>query len=161
MSIEKQLISKETIDRIFMTIYGIAGFAIFGISANNFSRISSSCTSTFIYNGLVAVLVMGAILVTVTVSYIFCNWRGGDCYGGEKAKGVSELYIGIGSLLSLILTLVLLAIAVEIKKNPDCMNDKGLRVNVWFLFAMCFLLFILSSVASGYIIMKKQKFLAK
>lgn len=154
-------IEKKTIDQIFITLYGVVGFILFAVSANSFSRMNVSCTNPFIYNGMVGILVFGGILMTVALSYMFCNWRGGDCYNGEHAEGVSELYLGMGIIFSLILTMLLLALGVKLKDSPDCMkNGSGLRVNIWFMFTLCLILFVCSATASGYIIQRKEKFLA-
>lgn len=154
-------IEKKTIDQIFMVLYGVVGIILFGVSANSFSVMNVSCTNPFIYNGLVSILVLGGILTTVALAYMFCNWRGGDCYSGQHATNVSEVYLGLGVLLSLFLSLLLLALGVKLKDSKDCMkNGNALRVNIWFMFSMCFLLFLVTSTASGYILSQKEKFLS-
>lgn len=153
------VLEKKSVDQIFMVLFGVIGIILFGLSANSFDQMSSSCTTPIIYDGMVTVLIMGAVLVTMAIGYLFCNWMGGECYNKEGADGVSEIYIGVSCGLSLILTLLLLVMGVKLGQSTDCAST-ALKTNIWFMFVMCLILFLATASTLGYINFQKDKLIA-
>ena len=152
------MVEKKVIDQLFMILFGVFGAMLFGVSANSFNVMKNTCTAPIIYNGMVTVMILGACLLTVALAYFFCNWKGGQCYSGEKAVGVSEFYLGIAGVFSLIMSILLAVMGSKLKDYPDCVaSGVNLRVNIWFMFTLCFALFIACSTATGYIITKRQE----
>jgi len=146
---------KQTIDRIFMVFALVIGALLFGISANSYTVIDSSCTAPIIQDGLLIVMVIGAVLATLAVSYGFCTWKGGNCYSGQASDNTSEFYMSVSAGLSAMLTILLLVMGIKLSELPEC-NSSKLKTNIWFMFSLCFVVTIISGGGVNYMMRDKK-----
>jgi hypothetical protein len=145
---------RKTIDRFFMLLFLVMGILLFGISANTFDKMDSKCTTPVVYNGITTVMVVGAIMVTLSVSYFFCSGKN-QCYTTNDAEDVTEFYLLVSSGLSLMITIILLAVGIKLKSAPSC-NTNGVGTNVWFMFALSLLSFLISAGGAAYILQNRE-----
>ncbi len=115
-------VKKKTLDRMFVLIMGVIGFILFLLAAVAFNNMPDECTAPIIYHGMTIVLVIGAVMVTLAVTYMLCNVKFGECYNQDK-EGSSEIYYYIGSGLSVILTILSIAMLAQISKEDACTKD--------------------------------------
>lgn len=136
---------KKIVDRIYMIIYGIIGAINLFLSMSSFSKIHQSCDNNLVRDGLTTIVTISAVLITVALSYLFCNWRSGDCYA-ENEEGSGEMYMYIGGVVSLLQIALLGTILSRLKGG--CIGDvphatdqqledgKTLKFNVWSMIAL-------------------------
>lgn len=149
---------KKTVDRFFMLMAAIVGILLFSLSAYSFTKMNEACNTSVIYNGMSAVMVIGAVLVTISVLYLYCSKWGGTCDRDDNSNNVSEFYMSITSGISLILVILLGVMGAKLTKTPECIgkastssqNDKEngtwLTVAIWFMFSLCFVGLVLSGL---------------
>lgn len=149
---------KRTVDRIFMIFALIIGLLLFGISANSFSVMNNNCTSAIIQDGFLIVMVIGAIMATLAISYGFCVWRGGACYSGQASDNASEFYMSVFASLASVLAILLLTMGIKLSELPECTagsNGNKLKVNIWFMFALCVVIAGVSGMGVNYMMRDK------
>lgn len=151
---------KELVDRIFMVIFGLLGAFLFGMSNYSFSVMNDNCTTPVIYDGVLVIMILGAVLFTIAVSYLFCVWKGGRCYNpNDPSSSLSEIYIFGSSIITFVLLVILSAVLGKLYKEPSCTgnngvideNGKQLRFNLWLMFGICLVAF-LASIGGNYYI---------
>ena len=146
-------LKQRSVDRTFIIIAGLLDFFMFIISSNSFDKMGDDCTSTVIYDGMVAVMTISAILATLAVSYLLCNMSS-ECYNENKTSEVSEIYLTITSSISFILMILLAVMGGKLPKDEGCNtknpNVNSLKVNIWFMFSIALITFIAGSVGIYY-----------
>lgn len=151
--------NKQNVDIIFMFIFGLFGFSLFVVSANSFNVMKKECTAPIIYNGLLAIMTIGAILTTMAVSYMICNLKNKSCYNEDSVSSlyISDFYLGVSAVLTLILCILSMVMGVSIKNYPMCtVGQPNLKTNIWFIFGTCLVLLIGSVSVLGYNIYEKD-----
>lgn len=126
-----------------MVVYGILGLINFILAAGSFSKIHQSCSSNIVRDGLTVILTISAILITVAVSYMFCNWRTGECYTNNSDNEASEMYAYLSAGISSVQIAVLGAVIPQLKggcvgeqadaTKKDKDNGKTLKINIWMM----------------------------
>lgn len=146
-------LKQKSVDRTFIIISGLLGFFMFIISSNSFDKMGDDCTSAIIYDGMVAVMTISAILATLAISYMLCNMSS-ECYNENKNSEVSELYLTVSSGVSFILMVLLGVMGGKLPKDEGCNtknpNVNSLKVNIWFMFSIALITFIASGVGVYY-----------
>lgn len=152
------MVSKKTIDRIFMLIFGVFGFFLFVVSANSFNLMKKECIAPIIYDGMLAIMTIGAILTTMAVSYMICNVSNRVCYTEETSSlYISDFYLGICCVLTLILSVLSLTMGSSLKNYQSCItNQPNLKTNIWFIFGTCLVLLLGSGSIIAYNILEKD-----
>lgn len=138
--------NREFVDRIGMIMCIIIGFMLFVISATAFNDIPNNCTSNIVRDGFTVILVLSVILITSGITYFICT-RYNKCYEGGEKTDRSDFYIYMMSGLSLIMTVLSVVVAVEVK--GDCAND-SLKFKAWLSFGLSFVILLFSGGASYY-----------
>lgn len=149
--------NKQNVDRIFMFIFGIFGFFLFIICANSFTIMKKECVAPVIYDGLLAMMTIGAVLTTMAVSYMICNVTT-SCYDKQiQSLYISDFYLGVSAFLTLVLCILSMVMGTSIKNYPSCtVNQPNLRTNIWFIFGFCLVLLVGSVSIVGYNIYEKD-----
>lgn len=150
---------KEFIDRIFMFVFGMMGLFLFSMCAYSFNVMNENCTTTVIYDGILTVMMLGVVMLTISITYLFCVWRGGNCYNSKSEDTLAEIYIAGGSVLSFVVLVILSVSIGKLSKEKECLgnngvedsNGKQLKFNLWLMFGMTLLAFIASSIGNYYI----------
>jgi hypothetical protein len=152
---------KRVVDGVFVILFGVVGLILFSMTTMCFSKISEKCTSSLLTEGLTFLLVLSAILVTLALSYMFCNWRGGNCYFDEGNTESSEFYLYVSAFLSGGIAIILATIGGTLKgpcagvSEPldpkEKKNGDDLRFIIWFMFGLCMILLMLSMAGLWYI----------
>lgn len=155
------MVSKKTVDQIFMLIFGIFGFFLFVVSANSFNLMKKECIAPVIYDGMLAIMTIGAVLTTMAVSYMICNFSNKTCYTEERSSlYISDFYLGICAVLTLILCVLSLTMGTSLKNYQSCIvNQPNLKTNIWFIFGTCLVLLLGSGSVIAYNIYEKDFYL--
>lgn len=148
-------LKKSTLDTIFILIFSVLGIILFFVSAIAIGKISDRCRSNVLRDGFVATMTLGAILVTLGLTYFVCNWKGGNCYLFDHPRSdLTEFYLGIGAGICLCLMIVTAVMGYELKQNDACSgsdsqassdeksNGKQLKFGIWFMFAISAIFFV-------------------
>lgn len=146
-----------------MFVFGLLGFFLFIVTANSFSVMKKECTAPLIYDGMLGIMVIGAILTTMALSYMVCNASSKACYEVETSSlYISDFYLGISSVLMLILCILTLTMGLNIKNYPSCIEQQPkLKTNIWFIFGTCLVLLLGSGSVIGYNIYEKDFLIKK
>lgn len=124
---------KKTVDRIFIFLYFVMGILNLILSIDCISRLKEKCDSNIVRDGLTAIMVVSCILITVGISYFFCNWRGGECYEKNTEDSSSKVYMGLSTFISLAQAVTLILVITQIRGScyEKTEDGKKLRFNLW------------------------------
>lgn len=143
----------QTIDTIFMIIFGIFGLILFGMSADAYRVMNKECTNPTVYYGLTAVMSIGAILVTMAIAYGMCI-KSHKCYTKQEGDKANT-FIQVCLLISILLIGILAGVGNSMGKSPDCNKydsvAKRLKFNIWGMFGISVLVFVGSTSAIVYL----------
>lgn len=130
-----------------MASAGIFGFILFILSALCFSDMSEDCTNSVVYDGILTLMLLGAIITTMAICYGICVSNRG-CYFDADEGNFTETYIGLITLVCFGVVVTALAIGGTMPKFPECTGNmdgmtssqqeagKRVKIYVWFMFAM-------------------------
>jgi heme/copper-type cytochrome/quinol oxidase subunit 3 len=147
---------RQTIDNIAIFIFGLVGLVLFIISVWTTNQLGQ-CTLPIVVDGLVFTMTIGAVLVTIAVTYLLCT-NSMRCHINEESdhRG-ADTYLYIGMAISVSLAVVLVTMGIQMQNEPDCTGtfpgyspqDKTranrIKFAVWFMFS-CSLLGILTGI---------------
>lgn len=144
---------KKTVDRMAMILFVLIGLLLFILSSMSFSKLPSGCTDKAVHDGLTLSMVIGAVLITVSISYVACN-RSSICYGENVKVAGMDFYFLLSGTISLILTVSMGVVLGKLNHSSTCSNfsDDDLsniskvKVNVGFMFALS----LLALLGSGF-----------
>lgn len=148
---------RKSTDTRFMILYTIVGIIGFTISTLAHYNIPKLCDSNTIRDGLTVVSIISAILTTLGIAYIICNYgffsAGHDCYHNKRNEETEKVYMTIGLFISVSMMALLLTMGITLNKSNLCQGtkedaDKGKKLTfyIWSLF----ILFTICSVMSGF-----------
>lgn len=150
---------RKTIDRLFMILFGVVGLCLFVIMSNNIKNISKKCTSNFIRDGLMIVMVLAGSMLTLAMSYGFCAFKG-NCYGENEQTDTTEFYLTISATLSGFLIALLSSIRHQLDgvcigdyvgaSKQETTNGKDLKFAVTFALSICVVTFGISLAGIWY-----------
>jgi len=157
---------RKSTDTRFMVLFAVIGLIVFIMSTAAHSNVPKNCSSNIIRDGLTTVTIVSAILLTIGISYIICNFglpfgsSGHDCYPkkkGDNQDTAGEFYLSICAFISLSMSILLMVMGINLSKKSDCGDDKDgkgrkLKFYVWSMFALYMIVFILSIVGLWYIV---------
>jgi hypothetical protein len=165
----KKATSRQVSDRIFAAYTFVVGLLIFIVATISFNKISDDCTTKMVRDCLTVILVLGAIMVTIALSYVFCNIFKSDCYVERKETSLTDIYMSITGVISFGISILIIVTFIKLKHsdNKACMgeqpnasdsdkkNAKTLVFNLWFIFGLSTLSMLMTLVGlyyTGYII---------
>jgi hypothetical protein len=114
--------TKKELDKMFMLALSLAGGSLFVLSAVGFSNMAKECTDPILYDCMTLIMVIGACLLTTSITYAICNSRFGDCYQ-YKPPTNAKFYFVVGIGLSIITAALGVVSIVQISKTPLCTQD--------------------------------------
>lgn len=115
-------LKKQSLDKMAVILMGVIGFILFILSCISFKNMPDTCTDPIIYNGLTAILVLSAVMITLSATYGLCNARFGNCYK-ENTDGKVEIYYYIGVVLSIILCAISIMVLGKLLSEDACTKD--------------------------------------
>jgi hypothetical protein len=160
LTLNKMPVSRKAVDRIFMIWAGIIGFILFICSIKALNGLQRNCTVPLIYGGLVIILMISSIITTLSISYLFCTWKGGNCYfDNPTGTDTSELYLTITCALTFSMSILLISMGSRLKKYNVCYKSTGdkktsygsaLEFYIWTMAVICVLITIAGSFGLYY-----------
>lgn len=161
--------SGKSTDSRFMVIFTIVGLICFFLASSAHSNVPKHCDSNLIRDGVTVIQIISAILATLGIAFIFCNFglpfgsAGHDCYHAKQQDGdkTGEFFITVSLFISITMAAVSLAVAINIGKNSSCKGDdskeskesknnkdkgKKLAFYIWSMFSLYVIMSIMSLV---------------
>lgn len=167
-------LKKIQVDRLFITTLGVIGALLFGLTVWAVGSVPSNCSSTAINGSFTFLMVLGAVCVTLSITYWLCHTKGGECYASGIGDTVSEMYMYIAMIISSLTMIFSAIIFTTVMKDKDCLKDsKGkvtsagqtilmvsgfiLGISVLSLIGLGFGLHYMKNIVPGRLLSKEQE----
>jgi uncharacterized membrane protein YbjE (DUF340 family) len=130
----------KNIDNIFMIGLLVLGISLIAITSNGFQHIADNCAVSQINTNLTVIMTLGAILVTIPVSYMTCKWRL-QCDDQLDTTRL-EIYVICIGIISLILIILIAIMLGTIKKDYVNCGGDSLKQLLILLLVLSIIIFL-------------------